>query len=94
MEYKQIQVHLILKINIKISMFDLKFLQVLKMVICSMTQEHWIQPATAVHRCNKHELQGFASLLTLSPSRPTITNPEHCLAYDASLQSLVPVNLN
>jgi hypothetical protein len=77
--------------------FDLKFPPVLKMAVYSMPREtisiwqHWIQLAAAVHRCDEHELRGFTSLLTLSPS---LTNPEHYLAYDASLQSTVPVNLN
>ena len=71
-------------------MFDLKFPLVLKMTICSMPQDIWqhlIQLAAALHRCDEHEFWGFTSLLTLCPSRPAITNPEHCLAYDASLQS-------
>ena len=37
---------------------------------------------------------GFTSSLTLSLSRPAITNPEECRAYDVLLQSTVPVNLN
>ena len=88
------------KLILKCPVFDLKFLSDLKMAICSMSREtyliwqHWIQLAAAVHRCNEHELRGFTSLLTLSPSRPAITNPEHCRAYVASLQSTVPVNLN
>ena len=44
--------------------------------------QHLIQLAAALHRCDEHEFWGFTSLLTLCPSRPAITNPEHCLAYD------------
>ena len=40
-----------------------------------------------MHRCDEYELRGFTSLLTLSPSRPAIGNPEHCRAYVALLQS-------
>jgi len=56
--------------------------------------QHWIQLAAAVHRCNKHKLWGFTSMLILFPTHPAITNPEYCLAYDASLQSTLSVNLN
>jgi hypothetical protein len=73
--------------------FDLKFRPVLKMAIYSMPRETYLYLAAAVHRCDEHELRGFTSLLTLSPSRPAIANPQHCLDYDASLQSTVPVNL-
>ena len=36
-----------------------------------------------VHQGDEYELRGFTSLLTLSPSCPAITNPEHCLVYGA-----------
>ncbi|KAJ9594589.1 hypothetical protein L9F63_027427, partial [Diploptera punctata] len=40
-----------------------------------------------VHRCDEHKLRGFTILLALSRSLPAITNPEHCLVYDASFHS-------
>ena len=79
----KIQVHLILKINIKCPLFDLKFPPVLKWpyIRCRgkpiSIWQHWIQLEAAVHRCDEYELQRFTSLLTLSPSCPAIPNPEH-----------------
>ncbi|KAJ9596830.1 hypothetical protein L9F63_012086 [Diploptera punctata] len=55
--------------------------------------QHWIQLAETVHRCDEQELRGFTTWLTLSPCRPAVSNPEHCVAYDASLQFTMPVNL-
>ena len=76
-------------------MLDLKFLPVLKMARKPISiWEHWIQLTAAVHRCDEHELRGFTSLLTLSPSHLANTHPEHYRAYEASLQAMVPVNLN
>ena len=96
----KIQVSLILEINIKMSSVWYKIPTSLKMpyIRCRgkpiSIRQYWIQLAAAVHWCDEHELQGFTSLLTLSLSCPAITNPEHCRAYVASLQSMVPVNLN
>ena len=96
----KIQVHLIFKINIKMSSVWLKIPASLKNghnrcrgKPISIWQ-YWTQLAAAVHRCDEYELRGFTSLLTLSPSHPANTNPEHCRAYVASLCCTVPVNLN
>ena len=88
------------KINIKSPVSDLKFPPVLKMATYSMPWETYLYLATLDSSGSSSALMlrtwvwGFTSLLTMSPSHPAITNPEQCLAYDVSLQSTVPVNLN
>ena len=64
-------------------MFDLRFPPVLKMAIYLMLQETYLYLATLDSTGGSSALMrrtwvwGFASLLTQSPSRPAITNPEH-----------------
>ena len=96
----QSQERLIPEINIKCPVYDLKFPPVLKMAIYPMPRQSYLYLATldssgsSSAPMRRTWVWGFTSLLTLSPSHPIITNPEHCLTYDESLQATVPVNLN